>query len=109
MSSPDWKFLLGLAGFGWTVLLTLWTRYVANQSATKADIRAQERAVEEIRVRLAKVETRLDQTPSAGALHGITISVSALEGDIKKLAATVEPLARSTRRIEDYLLNERKK
>ena len=104
----DWKLLISVAGLLWGIGLAVWTRYVASQSATKEEIRRLQEEQAELEVRLARTETRLEQVPGAEAVHKIEVAVSALEGDLKKISATVEPIARSTRRIEDYLLNERR-
>ncbi len=104
----DWKLLISVAGLVWGIGLAVWTRYVAGQSATKDEIKQLKEESNALEVRLARVETRLEQVPGAEAVHKIEVAVSALEGDLKKISATVEPIARSTRRIEDYLLNERR-
>ncbi len=104
----DWKLLISVAGLLWGIGLAVWTRYVAGQSATKDEIKQLKEENNTLEVRLARVETRLDQVPGAAVVHKIEVAVSALEGDIKRLSASVEPVARSVRRIEDYLLNERR-
>jgi len=107
MSGVDWKLLLSVTGLLWGVALTLWTRYVAAQSATKGEIEEIKGDQHHLSERVTRLETRIDQMPRADAVHKIEIAVGALEGDIKKLSATMEPIARSTRRIEDYLLREK--
>ena len=104
----DWKLLISALSLLWSMGLTLWARYVATQSVTKEEIKQLKEENNALEVRLARVETRLEQVPGAEAVHKIEVAVSALEGDLKKISATVEPIARSTRRIEDYLLNERR-
>ena len=108
MTAMDWKLGLSVVVLAWNVALTLWARYVATQSATKDEIQKIKEESNALEVRLARVETRLEQVPGAEVVHKIEVAVSALEGDLKKISATVEPIARSTRRIEDYLLNERR-
>ena len=105
----DWKLALTVSGFAWTVALTLWTRYVAAQAATKGEIDEVREGSHELSERLSRVETKLEQMPGPAAVHKIEIAVGSLEGDIKQLSATLEPIARSTRRIEDYLLSEKTK
>ena len=102
MTAMDWKLGLSVVVLAWNVALTLWARYVATQSATKDEIQKIKEESNALEARLARAETRPE------AVHKIEVAVSALEGDLKKISATVEPIARSTRRIEDYLLNERR-
>ena len=103
----DWKLLISVAGLVWGIGLAVWTRYVAAQSVTKDEIKQLKEENTALEVRLAKVETQLEQVPHPNTVHQIEVALRTLEGDLKQLSASVKPVAQSVQRIEQYLLNER--
>lgn len=103
----DWKLALSVAGLLWGVALTLWTRYVAAQAASKKEIQEVHDEAGRLTVRVAQLETQISQMPGASAVHSLALSISSMEGDMKELTAKIDPIARSLRRMEDYLLSEK--
>ncbi|SFM36022.1 Protein of unknown function [Pleomorphomonas diazotrophica] len=86
--------LLSMATAVW-VLLTSPTKAVSSR-------------VDDISVRLAKVENDLAHLPDTETFHQLALSVSEMRGDLKALTAHVESAAATSDRLEQWLLKQGK-
>lgn len=78
----------------------VYTWFIGRQSASAAELL-------ELRTRLTTLEAQMAQVPSQAQLHELVATVASLRGSIETVAARIEPVARSTDRIESYLLNQK--
>lgn len=121
MTSPpilDWFRLwwpvlsaLGMAALGLALL------YLRQQFPTRAeflDLRKSgdergaraEQATAAIERRLVHVEHQIADMPTKESIHRLELSIRDVQGDIRTLSADLKPVAETTRRLNEFLLEE---
>jgi hypothetical protein len=58
--------------------------------------------------RLQRLEADIDHLPTKEQFHQLHIAVETLSGDVRVMGATLKTTAEVTRRVDDYLLHEKR-
>lgn len=54
--------------------------------------------------RIQKVESEIEHLPSKDSHHNLEIALAEMNGELKAMATNVDSLARTTRRMEEFLM-----
>lgn len=121
MTSPpilDWLRLwwpalssIGFAALGLALL------YLRQQFPTRTEFQDLRRAGDErgaraeqatnaIEKRLVHVEHQIAEMPTRDSIHRLELALGDMRGDIRELAADLKPVAETTRRMNEFLLEE---
>ena len=98
MESINWGWVISGCALAWTILLTIWTRYVQTQAANAQD-------VTNLKTELATLTLRVDSMPTNEAVHNLQLSLAGMQGDIRVVNEQLKPISSTVRRIDDYLMN----
>ena len=98
MEGFNWGWVISGGAFAWTVMLTIWTRYVQIQSAAAKD-------VTELKTHLATLEQRVDSMPTNEAVHNLQLAMAGMVGDIRVVNEQLKPISSTVRRLDEYLMN----
>ena len=61
----------------------------------------------DMRTRLIALEAQMKEVPSQRQLHELANNVERVSGDVRTLAASLVPMARSVDRIDNYLITNK--
>lgn len=105
-----------LSGIGLTAL-GLALLYLRQQFPTRAEFHElrnagdergarAEQATAAIERRLVHVEHQIAEMPTKESIHRLELALRDMQGDIRELAADLKPVAETTRRMNEFLLEE---
>ena len=57
--------------------------------------------------RIQTLESELEHRPSKDSHHQLELTMRELQGDVKLMAANIESVTRTTRRMEEFLMGEK--
>ena len=84
-SSEDWRLVVDIAAFLFAIGALVYAHFRTKSQATQAELVV-------LRDRIAKVEGRLEQTPTVQAIHELAVSLEHLSGNLKATVARIEGL-----------------
>jgi predicted nucleic acid-binding Zn-ribbon protein len=110
----DWVSVIGAGGTIVLGLAFLWLRanfatlsYVEKQRAEVAgQLKVLKGDVDGVETRIAKVESALDHLPDKDITHRLEIAVTELRGELKAMAEAMKPVAHTSQRLEQFLLDQ---
>ncbi len=83
-----------------TTAIGIYAWVIGRQSASARELL-------DLRTRITTLEAQMQQVPSQQQLHELVAQVERIGGDIKTVAASIQPLTRSVDRVESFLLNKK--
>lgn len=108
-----WPFLsaLGMTALGLALL------YLRQQFPTRNEFKELQKSGDErgaradlatatIERRLVHVEYRISEMPTKESIHRLELSIRDVQSDIRKVSADLKPVAETTARINEYMLEE---
>lgn len=82
---------------------------IKTELAGKADataVRAVDVRVAQAETRLTRVEGEIDNLPDKDSAHRLELSLSEVKGELKVLAQRLEPVAATSNRLQEFLLEQ---
>ena len=90
-------------------LISLFYAYFAKRSAATAiELKAAHDRVDKLEERMLKVETDVEHLPSKETSHRMELAIAEMRGDMKTLNASLQPIAATVERVQEYMLKEKK-
>nr|WP_284701206.1 DUF2730 family protein [Rhodoplanes tepidamans] len=100
--------LLALAGPGVALATLVYTIVSQRRKANADQLAALGQKFGEADKRLTQIEGRIESLPDRDATHRLELSLAEMRGDLKALTERIGPMAATSARLQNFLLEQAK-
>ena len=106
MLSPAELVALGNFAMGaLALIISIWARFSSRNRSDIEELRHGEIGLDN---RLTKVEAEVEHAPNLDSVHALALALSEMKGQLGMIGVKLEPMARVTERLQDWLLENGK-